>query len=1198
MLRPLARHWGVTYSRYERHGYAHFSLYNLNYARGNSRLTAERFGAPVPTVWLWRSRSGTSRSSGPFMQVDGWQYQTVGGTNKAAGVQKPRNYARALQELGKWLPQAALSNGTLRVRALPIRVPGALWSHGSIAGVLQCGLDGPQLTFTARPAGVGAYEARLDSESVHLTSRARISTTTSGLLLQSTNFWWSNRVELQARFVPGRSLPETAHLAAPRVRLPPEALGILHYGEVAGSVSADWQDGKFRMELEAQARPLRVATNFPPLVLSLHARGDTNSALIEDATLVSPWLTAELSRGLEVHFTGKRLRQPAFLRVAANLERQPWFPARGKLNGEAQFTPSWGAIPAVDFHLAGEQLTYRSVQTHSLELTGSLAWPGVELSDAEVTLDDGSILQGRGKVDFQEKTVSDGHLRIAGPWLRRWLPKGYDLQSMEVSGNVSGPFAALNHQGRLGATNVTVPHLRPMDLTANWKGVGPRLSAAEVLARAGHSSLQLEGAVEGGSTGARAQLFGISLRTNGEPVLSLVHPAEVQISFPGLSPVSQVRSSVLAFEGKAGRIELETAFAWPRQGAFAVHLERVCCALANDFLNTNLPPISINRMDATGDWTNGPIRFVLSLDAEIPPVSRTGIPGPLHVSLDAMGDPVGLTISNLVATSEAAPVLVAQGSLPLTFSPADVTDVVQMRPGEPLRLRATAAPEAFFWEDVAEATGLRLFEPHLSADLSGSWRAPVGKLVLRAAEIKFQRTTNAVPDLKDLHLEIELGLDQARLQMGEVLVQGQRATFSGDLPLGPGFWNGWRLPDWTKATARLQIPRAELAAFEPLFPQLLAPQGDLSADLRLSPGGKIEGRVSLDQARTRPLGNMGPIRDIGLRLELHEHELTLEDASARIGGATLTMNGQSDLAGTNWLSGEWPPFSLSIRGTGIPLARTPEFVLRSDLALSVTRTNGAPPLVSGVVTLRDSFYLADLQNLIPGKVTAPSRRPPYFSIQEERLSDWRLRVDVKGAKFLKVRSPLFNGEISASLKLQGTPKDPIALGDLKIDSGLVRFPFASIPVQQGVVSLSSQDPYHPQLSVSGASKQFGYDIRMEITGPANAPLIQFNSTPPLSSEQILLMVTAGELPPGAFSLSAQQRAQTMAVFLGRDVLAQLGLGDQVEQRLSLHTGAEVSEQGRPTYNVEYRLTNRWSVTGEYDRFGDYNAGFKWRIFSK
>jgi len=162
----------------------------------------------------------------------------------------------------------------------------------------------------------------------------------------------------------------------------------------------------------------------------------------------------------------------------------------------------------------------------------------------------------------------------------------------------------------------------------------------------------------------------------------------------------------------------------------------------------------------------------------------------------------------------------------------------------------------------------------------------------------------------------------------------------------------------------------------------------------------------------------------------------------------------------------------------------------------------------------------------------------------------------------------------------------------------VRFPFASLKVQQGFVTLSSQDPYRPQVLVTAAAKQYGYDIKLDVSGPADAPVLQFTSTPPLSSEQILLMVTAGELPREERSLSTQQRAQTLALFVGRDLLAKLGFGDDKEQRLTIHSGEQLSEQGRPTYNVEYGLTDRWSLVGEYDRFNAYNAGFKWRIYSK
>ena len=94
------------------------------------------------------------------------------------------------------------------------------------------------------------------------------------------------------------------------------------------------------------------------------------------------------------------------------------------------------------------------------------------------------------------------------------------------------------------------------------------------------------------------------------------------------------------------------------------------------------------------------------------------------------------------------------------------------------------------------------------------------------------------------------------------------------------------------------------------------------------------------------------------------------------------------------------------------------------------------------------------------------------------------------------------------------------------------------------------------------------------------------------------MVTAGEMPQATFSLTTQQRAQTVALFFGKDLLSKLGLSDQGQERLEVTSGEEISDQGRPTYNVEYKLSERWSVVGASDRFGDFNAGFKWLLYSK
>jgi len=169
---------------------------------------------------------------------------------------------------------------------------------------------------------------------------------------------------------------------------------------------------------------------------------------------------------------------------------------------------------------------------------------------------------------------------------------------------------------------------------------------------------------------------------------------------------------------------------------------------------------------------------------------------------------------------------------------------------------------------------------------------------------------------------------------------------------------------------------------------------------------------------------------------------------------------------------------------------------------------------------------------------------------------------------------------------------------VQIDNGLIRFPFASFRVQQGTALVTSQDPTRPQLNVVANAKQFGYDLKLEVSGPADAPILQFSSTPPLSSDRILLMITAGQLPGAEQAVTAQQRAQAFATFLGRDLINKLGGSEPAEPRLTVQSGQQVTDEGRPTYLVEYMFVDDWYLVGEYDRFNEFNVGVKWRFYSK
>jgi len=171
-------------------------------------------------------------------------------------------------------------------------------------------------------------------------------------------------------------------------------------------------------------------------------------------------------------------------------------------------------------------------------------------------------------------------------------------------------------------------------------------------------------------------------------------------------------------------------------------------------------------------------------------------------------------------------------------------------------------------------------------------------------------------------------------------------------------------------------------------------------------------------------------------------------------------------------------------------------------------------------------------------------------------------------------------------------------GDVRINSGRVMFPFGTLAVEEGYVSFSGNDPRGPALDIRASGRTLNYEVRLEVTGPANGANIEFTSTPPLNSEEILLLLTAGELPDKQYTFSTEARAGRLASFLGRDLFSRFSGSTGTEQRLTINTGESISEEGKLTYSVEYKLSERWSVIGEYDRFNAFNANLKWKILSR
>jgi hypothetical protein len=733
----------------------------------------------------------------------------------------------------------------------------------------------------------------------------------------------------------------------------------------------------------------------------------------------------------------------------------------------------------------------------------------------------------------------------------------------------------------IAADGFVVPGLLPVTLTANW-----REKRFDAQARAGQSVLDVEGAAEW--PGPVVELARLSLRRDDAELYRLAQPSRISLRPERLS-IEELR-----LVGPDRQAMLSCNVEWPRRGKIAGRVVGLALADFRDFLREPARDFSVDELTMQAHWDDGPMRF--ELDA------RGGLTanGQLFsVRAHVVGDDTGIKVEPLTVQSEEIAVVSVRGTIPATLVPGRAPWLVKLMDDGRFDLRATTEPEPAFWEQLAKLTGVRAVDPDLELSVTGTPASPAGTVRLRARSLDWRVPGKewALPKVENLHGEAEINRASVALKFFRFEVEGQPVRLTGELPLEAGFWTALvtqgTMPDWTKANAQLQIDRAQIAPFIRYLPPLLTPQGQLNVDLALQPGGKLAGQLTLTDAATRPVLPGGPIRDVEARVLFEDRTARLETFRGQIGGQPVSLTGRIGLPERGPVEME-----LALRGMNVPLVREPGLVLRSDLDLQLAQTTDRPAKITGEVVFRDSVFLQDLTTLLPVGLAAPGQRPPYFSVAEEPFADWTLDVKLRGERFLRVRSPLFRGELSAAFRLGGTLREPVVVGEARINEGSVLFPFVSLRVEHGLISLTTANPYRPELFLSAAGRSYGYNVNMLMRGPADEPVVTFSSTPPLSSDEIVLMLTAGELPRTETPAVGQQRASRLALYFGRELLTHFGVDEATAERLEIRAGEDVTEQGAPTYYIEYRLTDRFSVIGEYDRFNALNASLKWRIFSR
>lgn len=1205
VLRPGLTRFGIQYDSYDRQGYSRFAVEGISGQWGGTKLKVERVAGALPFVW-WRQGEAARTNETPLLRIVGVEL-AFGGKTSGSDSNQPGSFHRVMTQvmqttemLKRTLPTTELTNARVVLGTNAVEISYAKWRAGRLNAVLDAPKSEGEVQVQWDVSATNVMQLTADWAAFNTSLKAQVVQEQAGWQFSGAAHWRTNEVTFHGQFPTNGWWPTSALLNTTNFCLPAHQLRVRGYDTLMASVEVRVVPHRVQLDARGVADPSDAfaLSGFPTAEFELAAMGDTNGVTVETLQVHTPGIHAVLTNSAQISWRGELGTNPALFRIEANLADVPDAGMTGQIRGTARIEAEGSQPSALRFDLSAARINAGKIEAQSIGLVGELSVPELTLDELSARFDDGSTLRANGILNLQTREVKRADWSFEGSYLNRFL-RGVSFENLTTSGTLEGPFTNLQHRGELRVAEMAIPRLKPLQVEARWAGRQLNLDSLNAELATDEARLAVGGGVNViAPQHLAATVTNLSWQRQDQPLLALGHPCEIGFVLTTNTSATNwtVRVSDFALSDTNRSVTFDGIVSWPMEGTLTTTVTNLALRDFSGFVTNEFPAILLEAAALSARWTNGPVHAGLAVAGML----TNSMGKMLGVRTELVtGDAVN--VKRLAIETEYASSFVITGSVPVLVEFTRTNGLLTWRDAGPIAL--TGRFEETQTQAIHVPLGARgeamVEQSDFAFHIEGTRDAPMAWLEFAADSIAWQRapTNGPIPTLKDFVLGVQIQPNEIRLEQFSTQFEGQAIQANGTWPLNETAWRElWfekKIPPWDRAQGNLDVPQARLAALQKYLPDLIAPEGLASARLQLEPGQKVDGIITVTNVSTRPFGRVSPLRDITALIRFDLQHATLEDFHGQIGGQPIAANGF-----VHFPQGAPLAYELNLVGTNVPLARSPEFLLRGNFDLHLRGQSNAPPTVTGEVTLKDGLLVQHASAALWSGPKRPTIRPPYFSLTNEMIANWAVDLAITGDRFLRVRTPVFSGLLSATLNVRGPLRMPVLTGDVRANSGRVLFPFGALDLNQGFASFTGNDPLGPLLQIAASGRNYRYDVRMDVKGPLATAAVTFSATPPLTSEQILLMLTAGELPQTDYTFSTQARASRLATFLGKDLLSRFLGSGQGEERLIIRSGEDISEEGRLTYEVEYRLTDRWSIIGEYDEYNAFNTDLKWKLFER
>ncbi len=1101
-------------------------------------------------------------------------------------------------DIFKLIPPLSVKTVNLSTSTFELNVSECELKDENLGAILESNLFPGPIALQAKLGPDTDWTLNASINTLELIIDARMAETLSGYLLSGQVRQAGEVLELTSELVMGEYLPKSFRAHSSGFTLSDTLLSLWpkwNRGSLKlESVQIDWNSGAYTGLFQLSSNDSQVHNLEIPLNVNFGIEGDLTTVTIQSLELHSTWAEASLSHPVTLQYkNGIRLLNPtqdARLDILIDLSKQSLIDAEGRLETHV-WIPNDSNLEDVvlNFEMSGEALTYADHSVQSFQVAGSLKRSAVILESALIRPDlaKESLVSLNGKLDILARTLELNYeILLAGDLVNNFTQTSFFSDQLWITGLIKGPLAGPDITYNILEATLKLPEMNAVGLLGggsvknlaefSWDGFVESDGAFVISEIAGQIN---KGAIH-------LELLSLALSDPQLFELVLKEPVSVDFDLDDKNILNSLLVSTFELSSKEEKISC----AYSAELGLYLEVSNFSFARLNHWVCNPMPACELESLSAHIDPSDDFLEGELSFQASLP------LPNDIDAMASFQGkfDDTGVSVDTLQLTAEGSNVVQCSLALPLGIaSPStNKASFLEFWNEDNVHGELHIRLEPAVVDLIRDKTGIAMASGELELHVSGDLFRPQTQLEVNARGLGLGDlfTDGISPKIDSIQLQAITNPEH--LEISNLQLSFNESSLEGSAALPLNILTAWLRSDSKEIrtllnalTGELTLTHWKMEDWMELMPAgLLRRSGSLNGSLKVNEGLNLKGFLHFDDFGLRPTESFSSIDRISGDLLLENRHFNLRSVSAHVGDNAINATGWVNMQSIRDIL-----WDIHISGENIPVLRTSDMILRSDIDLEAKRLNKDDiPLVQGRLDLQSSTLLIEFDPLASSTELGPGIKPPFFSIEQEPVKNWLFDITIFGETFMRVRSPYFRTQLSANFHLGGSFQEPELFGNIQTSSGEILFPGMKMRIDKGEVFIESSSLDTVQLNFTGTGQSASHVVTMEVSNTIDDPYIQFQSSPELPNTSIARLLATGTTGRGNVS--------SVGLYLGKGFLGAGSVNETLMDRLTIDFGKERSRSGRQTFSALFELDKDWSLSGEYNQYDAYNMNLIWHLF--